>query len=97
MNSKEYGIQYRISYPELAYSRTYFTQIAIIAPNGYAESELYKTVDYGSEYSRLTWSMIGDSTFAQLYKYNSTIPSGTWTVELYWDGMFVNRSTFTVQ
>lgn len=40
--------------------------------------------------------MLGDWTFKMLYDKNFVIPTGTWTVELYWDGMFVNRSTFRV-
>ena len=95
--SKEYGFRYEIEYPQLAYSRTYFTQVAIIAPNGYTECEIHNTIEYGREYSGHYWHMVGDWTFQKMYEYNSSIPSGTWTVELYWDGMFVNRSTFTVQ
>lgn len=97
INSKEYGFRFDIDYPQLAYSRTYFTQIAIIAPNGYTECEVHKSVDYESAYSGRYYDMIGDWTFAKMYEYNSTIPSGTWTVELYWDGMFVKSATFTVQ
>lgn len=97
INSKEYGFRFDINYPQLAYSRTYYTQIAIIAPNGYTECEVHKSVDYERAYSGQYYDMIGEWTFAKIYEFNSTIPSGTWTVELYWDGMFVKRSTFTVQ
>ncbi len=97
INSKEYGVRLDIDYPQLAYSRTYFTQVAIIAPNGYTECEIYESVDYGKDYSGYYYYMLGNWTFAKMYEFNSTIPSGTWAVELYWDGMFVKRSTFTVQ
>ena len=97
INSKEYGCQFIIDFPQLAYSRTYFTQIAIIAPNGYTECEAHHTYEYERKYSQYSYSIIGDWTFANMYEYNKTIPSGTWTVELYLDGMFVKRTTFTVQ
>lgn len=35
----DYGVHYRITYNKLAKSRTYFTQIAITAPNGYLDVE----------------------------------------------------------
>lgn len=95
-SSKEYGFRYDVDYPQLAYSRTYFTQVVITAPNGYLETEVYKTATYGSEYAGKYWDMPGDWTFRMIYDKNSSVPSGTWTVELYWDGMFVNRSTFKV-
>lgn len=97
MNSREYGFRFDINYPQLAYSRTYYTQIAFIAPNGYTECEVHELVDYEKAYSRICYEMIGEWTFAKIYELNSTIPSGTWTVELYWDGMFVKRNTFIVQ
>lgn len=95
-SSKEYGFRYDIDYPQLAYSRNYFTQIVITAPNGYLETEEYRSIDYDSGYSGRYWYMLGEWTFKMLYDKNSVIPTGTWTVELYWDGMFVNRSTFRV-
>ncbi len=93
----EYGVRYTIDYPQLAYSREYLTHIALIAPNGYAESEVWSTQAYGSEYINLYWYLLGPWTFDKIYEQNGTVPAGTWTLELYWDGMFVNRSTFTVQ
>ena len=96
INSKEYGIRFDIDYPELSKSKTYFTQIAIIAPNGYTECVVSRSIDYKSSNSGTFFSMIGEWAFENIYEYNSTIPSGTWVVELYWDGMFVKRTTFTV-
>ena len=87
---------YEINYSKLAYSHTYFTQIAITAPNGYTECEVYYDLPYKSEYTSNNWYMLGDWTFKKIYNENSTIPPGTWKVDLYWDGMHVNQSTFNV-
>lgn len=95
--SKDYGFRYDINYPQLAYSRTYYTQVAITAPNGYVECEVHDDIQYGSEYSGHCWYLIGDWTFRMIYEKNSSIPTGTWSVDLYWDGMHVNQSTFSVQ
>ncbi len=93
----DYGFRYNISYPQLAHSRQYLTQIAVYAPNGYMESELVQEHEYGSQYAGYHWYILGTQTFDAVYKNTGTIPAGKWTVELYWDGMFVNRSTFTVK
>ena len=85
-----------IAYPQLAYSKTYFTQIAITAPNGYLECEVFDTFEFRSNYSSKYWYMIGDWTFNMIFDKNAYIPSGTWMVDLYWDGMHVNRSTIYV-
>lgn len=96
-STKEYGFRYEIKYPQLAYSRTYNTQVAVIAPNGFTECEVYDTYDYGSNYDTRYWYLLGSWTFQRIYEYNSIVPTGNWTVELYWDGMLVNRSTIKVQ
>ena len=96
MGQTEYGFRYSLDYPTLSHSRTHFTQIAIIAPNGYTECEVWENIDYEMQYTGKSWHMLGDWTFSMIYDKNRTVPSGTWTVELYWDGMFVNRSTFQV-
>ncbi|MBQ9252445.1 MAG: protein kinase [Clostridia bacterium] len=93
----EYGFRYSVSYPQLAYDRQFFTQIAITAPNGYVECEVYWNNEFEAKYSGYHWYMLGDWTFSQLYELNATIPKGTWKVDLYWDGMHVNQNTFEVQ
>ena len=96
-DSYDYGFRYQVRNPNLAYSRYYFTQVVVIAPNGYTEVELYADTDFGRDYSGRYWYLLGDTTFDMIYKMNDSIPSGKWTVELYWDGMLVNQSTFNVK
>ena len=97
IGEKEYGFRYSMDYPKLAHSRNYYTQIAITAPNDYLECELSENVEYGAKYSGRYYYMLGDWTFWRIYYENSSIPKGTWKVDLYWDGMHVNQSTFEVQ
>ena len=94
---KEYGFRYSMDYPKLARSRSYHTQIAITAPNDFLECELNEDVEYGAEYSGRYYYLLGDWTFWKIYYLSSSIPKGTWKVDLYWDGMHVNQSTFEVK
>ena len=96
LQNKEYGFRYNVSIPQLSYTRTFFTQVAIIAPNRYLHCATYCDYSYKPKYAGIHWDFIGADAFKEIYKYNSSIPTGTWTVELYWDGMRVNKSTFIV-
>ena len=95
-----YGLYYRISLPQLATSREFFTTIAFYAPNGFVHTEVARDVSYSSfnnaSGSYCYWNCTGTRFFDLLYEKNGTIPTGTYTVELYWDGMLVKSTTFTV-
>ncbi|MGN1021520.1 MAG: hypothetical protein ACI4O7_14245 [Aristaeellaceae bacterium] len=96
-----YGLNYRISLPQLATSREFYTTIAFYAPNGFAKAEVAGETSYSSfnnaSGSYCTWYCIGTDFFTLLYDNNDTIPTGTYRVELYWDGMLVNTTSFTVK
>ena len=95
-----YGLYYRIDLPQLAKSRNFYTTIAFYAPNGFASAEVSGDTSYFSfnnaSGSYCAWHCAGTGFFDLLYEKNGTIPTGTYTVELYWDGMFVKSTTFTV-
>ena len=95
-----YGLYYRIDLPQLAKSRNFYTTIAFYAPNGFASAEVSGDTSYSSfnnaSGSYCAWHCAGTGFFDLLYEKNGTIPTGTYTVELYWDGMFVKSTTFTV-
>lgn len=91
---KEYGFAYTINYPR-SLSSSYFTQILITAPNGYFQQEYAFDVKYEG-YGGLLWYMLGDDTFRKFYDQYSTISAGAWKIDLFWDGMHVNQSTFSV-
>ena len=95
-----YGLYYCVDLPQLAKSREFYTTIAFYAPNGFVVAEVpgdtsYSSFNNASSSSRYCYCA-GTSFFALLYEKNGTIPTGTYTVELYWDGMFVKSTTFTV-
>lgn len=96
--SRFYGLHYEITMPSLAYKRTYFEQLAFFSSNGYCETvyagdSSYDNVDNKANY---WWSCIGSGFFQRLYSKNNAIPDGTYYVRLYWNGMLVNETKFTV-
>ena len=90
----EYGFAYTVNYPRSLLS-SYLTQILITAPNGFFAQEYALDVKYEG-YGGLMWYMLGDDTFRKFYDQYSTIPAGAWKIDLFWDGMHVNQSTFSV-
>ena len=74
---------------------SYLTQILITAPNGFFAQEYALDVKYEG-YGGLMWYMLGDDTFRKFYDQYSTISAGAWKIDLFWDGMHVNQSTFSV-
>ena len=55
----------------------------------------FKRVSGG--YQTIWYYMLGDDYFENLYKITGDIPSGNYTVTMFWDGMYVNQSTFKVK
>ncbi|MBR5287468.1 MAG: hypothetical protein IKU34_02620 [Clostridia bacterium] len=96
-----FGVSYQIDFPRLASDREFFAQLAFYAPNGFSHTEYADDISYSSfsnasgSYSR--WDIIGQNFFRHLYNKNGYVPTGEYRVELYWDGMHVNTSTFRVK
>lgn len=95
----DYGLRYTIKMPQLAKGREFFTTIALESPDGFlmaavAKSMSFKRVSGG--YQTISFYLIGDSFFSSMYKKNGKISTGDYKVYLYWDGMWVNTSTFKV-
>ena len=59
-----------------------------------SQDETYDRVNNG--YQTMWYYMIGSNFFSQLYSTTGTIPQGEYKVHLFWDGMWVNTSTFRV-
>lgn len=95
----QYGVKYHMQMPQLIKNRSFYIQLAFIAPNGMIYS--YDVGDVSFErvadgYQNLWWNFIGQDFFEEELDLYSTILSGKYTIELYWDGMLVNRSYFHV-
>ena len=94
-----YGVKYQMQMPQLAKPRTFFVTLAFESPDGFLYVEncddvTFDRVDGG--YQTIWWNLIGGNFFRALYRMNEKIPSGKYKAILFWDGMLVNESSFTV-
>ena len=55
----------------------------------------YDRVNGGTQ--TLWFYLTGERFFKYLYRNTGTIPAGDYRVDLFWDGMWVNTSTFKVK
>lgn len=97
--STDYGVRYTMKMPKLAKARTFFLTLAFESPDGFLFVEVaseitYDRVNNGRE--NIWFYMTGERFFKYLYQSTENIPTGDYKVYLYWDGMWVNTSTFKV-
>ncbi len=93
----EYGLYYKIKYPSLAYDRTYTMLMAMFAPDDFVVTVAKGTLDLENRYSWIYWDFVGENFFTRLYDLKGFIPTGTYRIEMYWDGMLVNRKEFKIK
>jgi len=94
-----YGIRYQMKMPQLVKERSFFVTVAFESPDGYVYVEQATDVEFSrvsNGYQTLWWEITGYNFFSNLYSATGDVPAGTYTVYLYWDGMWVNTSTFKV-
>ena len=92
-------LKYQMQMPQLAYARSFYVQLVFETPDGLAFTDRYSDVTFdrvNNGYQTLWWENAGIDFFDKLYSQTGTIPSGEYTVHLYWDGYWVKTSTFTV-
>ena len=94
-----YGLRIEIDYPKLSYSRNYSAYIVIYAPNDYIDVFDKERIRLDSRNSpNVKRLMIAfDSYLIGLKNTVDNIPAGTYTVELYLDGMHVATDTFNIR
>ena len=97
---KYYGVRYQMSMPQLKEERTFFVTMALESPDGYVYADkatdiTFSKVSKGKE--SIYWKIAGVEFFLKLYMTNGSIPSGKYTAHLFWDGKWVNSSTFVVK
>ena len=98
--SNYYGVKYHMQMPKLAKPRTFFVTLVFEAPNGFMTVERAVDVTFdrvSGGYQELWWEITGPEFVYDLYNFNEQIPTGTYSIHLYWDGMKVNTSTFEVE
>ncbi len=92
-------MKYLMRMPKLIKARAFFVQVVFDAPNGYSYTEKAEDVTFDkvkNGYQTLWWDRAGANFFSQLYSQTGSIPAGEYTITLYWDGCFVNTTTFKV-
>ena len=93
-------MKYQMRMPQLIRPRTFFVQLVFETPNGYTYVDKAKDITFdkvSNGYQTVWWDAAGFSFFDDLLYFTDSIPSGRYTMTLYWDGCFVNTSTFTVE
>lgn len=98
--SAEYGFKFTMKMPQLIKSRSFHMQIAVTAPNGMVAVNDFGDVEFSrvaDGYQTLWSDFTGSIVFSDEYDAFGAVPSGKYTVELYWDGMLVNRQTLKLQ
>lgn len=93
------GVSYKFEIPAISQMKKYTVLIAMYAPNGYAETVLVQDITFTktSVFKTYYTTCTGSEFFRRLLEENGTIPVGKYTVEMYWDGMLVNRDHFSVK
>lgn len=94
-----YGIRYQMRMPQLIKPRTFFVTLAFEAPNGYLFVDQATDITFDQVidgYQTLWWNIVGADFFLNLYARNGDVPVGAYKVYMFWDGMWVNTSTFNV-
>lgn len=97
--SYSYGVKYTMKMPQLAKARDFYVTVAFEAPNGFIWTEVAENVTFdrvNNGYQTLWYYMIGDNFFSSLYDKAGQILLGEYKIYLYWDGMYVNTTTFKV-
>ena len=98
-NSAYYGVKYQMRMPQLAYERSFFVTLVFESPNGFLEVERATDVTFdrvNNGYQTIWWELTGTAYFYDLYNTVGEIPAGTYTIHMYWDGMWVSDTTFKV-
>ncbi|MBR3765197.1 MAG: hypothetical protein IKK57_11705, partial [Clostridia bacterium] len=97
-NETLHGLYLRLTYSTLAKSRTYAFQIAIEAPNDFADVVFSGNLELRHGKSAIpVWGFIPvDNFFDLLMEYYGGIPTGEYDVTLYFNGQKVYSVPLTV-
>ena len=94
------ALYYQVIFPGTEETKTYLMQLAVTAPNGYAEMIVWDDamkITKSKHGYRFWWDCIGTSYFNNLVEKNGSVPTGDYKVELFMDGMLVHAGTFKVR
>ena len=96
--SEEYGGLLKISHPRLARDREYMMQLAITTPTGAIITENVTDIRlYSGGSKSIYWDFYDlDWYFGRVLANMNRIPTGTYTIDVYFDGLYACSTTFTV-
>lgn len=94
-----YGLRIEREMPAMSGSITPNEVFVFLSPNGFMSTYIYSDRNFPTFGSQETWFIycLGDSFFSKMYELNGSIPTGEYTLQIYWDGMLLNEQTFTVE
>ncbi|MBQ2953679.1 MAG: zinc ribbon domain-containing protein [Clostridia bacterium] len=96
-NSTSYGAYIQLDYPQLARERQYTMLIAITSPNGdVVVDAVGEDILYRGNYNYYWNFYTFDEYFSIMIDAYGTMPTGTYTWSLYYDGLFVTSDTFRI-
>ena len=99
-NTYSYGVKYTMKMPQLVKERAFFVTIAFESPDGYvyvwyADDLEFARVNRG--YQTIWFYMAGSDFFRELYSLTGEVPTGTYNIFAFWDGMWVSKISFNVR
>ena len=92
-------LKYQMQMPQLAYERAFFVQLVFESPDGITYTDRAQDITFervNNGYQTLWWDDAGIDFFNQLYSQTGNITPGIYKIHLYWDGYWVNTSSFRV-
>ena len=98
-NNYYYGFKYEMRMPQLAKPRAFFVTLVFESPEGYLYVEKAEEINFdrvNNGYQTIWWELGGVDFFDKLLQQTGYIPRGEYKIYLYWDGQWVNTSTFRV-
>ncbi len=98
-NGVLHGLYLRLSYSTLKKTRHYAFCVAVEAPNGFADVILSGNLTMGHGKSQVpAWSFIDmENYFSMLERYYGGVPTGDYTVTMYFDGGVAASEVFTMK
>lgn len=98
-SSDFFCMKYQMRMPQLIRERAFYVQLVFESPNGYTFTDKATDITFDrivNGYQTIWWEYAGADFFDALYRQTGSIPAGPYSMTLYWDGCWVNTSTFNV-
>lgn len=92
-----YGMWLKLTYSQLRKKRNYAFVMTVTDPNGIIRKTTSSNINMPRGVSWYEWDFFDmTSAFNDALKNDKSIPTGQWTVSIYFDGLFVNSANFRV-